>query len=131
MKVESLEKLEAAFGQWRRNKKHRRDATPEELLKRARAAVRFHGQAQVLRAVKIDCRRLREAATDTKKRGVPARVVPEVPSYSRVKLVAPSVERGRPFAELEMPSGVKLRLYSGEEETLTFLASVCGTGGGR
>ena len=37
----------------------------------------------------------------------------------------------RAFAEVEMPNGVKLRLYSGTLETMDFLASMFGSGSGR
>ena len=53
-----------------------------------------------------------------------------MPAYSRVELVA-STGLTRPFAELEMPSGVKVRLYSQTQEMLGLLSSVCGAGGAR
>ena len=36
MKVDTLEQLGEAFGEWRRRKKHPREKVPEVLLKRAR-----------------------------------------------------------------------------------------------
>jgi hypothetical protein len=47
-----------------------------------------------------------------------------------VEVVTPAATV-RPFAELEMPSGVRVRLYSQTAEAMGLLASVCGTGGGR
>lgn len=35
------------------------------------------------------------------------------------------------FAELELPSGAKLRFYSDSAQTLGLLAQVCGAGGAR
>jgi hypothetical protein len=52
------------------------------------------------------------------------------PGYSRVEWVG-AASSTRPFAELEMPGGIKLRLYSETRETFDLLASVCGSGGGR
>jgi hypothetical protein len=52
------------------------------------------------------------------------------PSYTRVELAAPA-SAVRPFAEVELPSGVKLRLFSGSSETMGLLSTVCGAGGGR
>ena len=48
MKVDSLKDLESAFANWRRSKKHVREAVPEELLARARRAVKKHGLKAVV-----------------------------------------------------------------------------------
>jgi len=125
MRVDSLEELGAAFGEWRSKKKHRRDETPEGLVKRARRAAGVHGPGEVTRAVGIDVRRLREVPGSRKK---VCEVAAPPPLYSRVQLVASSATR--PFAELEMPSGIKLRVYTQTPEALRLLSSVC-SGGGR
>jgi hypothetical protein len=124
--VDSLEELAAAFGEWRRTKRHLREAMPPQLVDRARRAAEVHGRGCVARAVKVDSGRLRGACGPggTYRRG---RAAP--PSYSRVELV--SATSTRPFAELEMPSGVKLRFYSQTQETVGLLTSLCGAGGAR
>jgi len=125
VKVDSLEELSLAFAKWRRGKRHPREAMPPELMDRARRAAGVHGRGCVARALKIDSGRLREASW-AKSRGGAA----SMPAYSRVELVA-STGLTRPFAELEMPSGVKVRLYSQTQEMLGLLSSVCGAGGAR
>ena len=129
MKVDSLEELGAAFREWRGKKKHAREVTPEELVDRARWAVRVHGEGNVARAAGIDRERLRGT------RGPPRKSRPAAlagaPRYSRVELVPLAAAGGPPFAELELPSGAKLRLYSQGPEALGLLSAVCGTGGGR
>ena len=127
MKVDSLEELGAAFGEWRRSKTHPREAMPVELVERARQAARVHGRGPVARALRIDSGRLRGACGFGGKfrRGAAAS-----PSYSRLEFV-PSVVPTRPFVELEMPSGVRLRFYSQTQEMLGLLSSVCVAGGAR
>jgi len=58
--VDSLEKLEAAFAKWRRQKKHIRERVPEEMLRRARGAAKTHGQQEVARVVALDARYFEE-----------------------------------------------------------------------
>lgn len=125
MRGDSLEQLSAAFGRWRAERQHAREKTPEQLVMRARRAAGSYGVAQVSRAVKLDRRRLEDAEPARKGDAEPA-----VPSYSRVELVG-AAGSARPFAELELPSGIKLRLYSHAAETMSLLSSVCGAGGGR
>jgi len=126
--VESLEELKAAFSKWRSQKKHRRDRTPEELVKRARAAAEIHGVGRVAREMRIDGRHLIEGSEYPKGRRKAASR--SAPAYSRVELTAPGA-LGRAIAELELPSGVKLRLYSQTPEMLNLLSSVCVLGGER
>lgn len=128
MKVESLEELGTAFAEWRSKKKHAREAIPEELAERARRAAVVHGEGGVARAVDIDRERLRGTRRTSRKRP-PAGLAGALP-YSRLEVAAP-VGGGRPFAELELPSGAKLRLYSQSPEVLGLLSAVCGSGGGR
>jgi hypothetical protein len=127
--VDSLEKLSTAFEEWRTQKKYPREKMPEELLRRARRAARAYGYRPVACATKVDRRRLKGAgvpvAADGSGRGPVA-----TPAYSRVEWVGPATS-ARPFAELETPSGVKLRFYSPTPEALHLLASVCAPGGGR
>ncbi len=124
MKVESLEQLGTAFGQWRRQKKHRREPTPEALVMGARAAASIHGSGRVERVAKIDGRRLRKGPGRGARRN--EAVASSLPLYSRLQLTAPAAEAPHPFAELELPNGVRLRLYSRAPETMSLLSSVCG-----
>ena len=125
MKVESLEELRAAFAEWRRKKKHPREAVPEELLVRARRVAKTQGTQPVVRALKVDRRRLEGTRTRVEGEGGPGRA--RVPSYTRVEL-SPSVADAGPFAELELPSGLRVRLYSQTPEAMGLLSSVCGGG---
>jgi hypothetical protein len=127
--VDSLEKLSAAFEEWRTRKKHVRERMPEELLRRAHRAARAYGYGRVARATKVDRRRLDDARAPVAAHGG-GRGPGATPAYSRVELVGPATS-ARPFAELETPSGVKLRLYTPTPEALDLLASVCASGGGR
>lgn len=128
VKVDSLEQLGAAFSQWRRQKKHRREPTPEELVRRARAAAGMHGRGRVERVARIDGRRLSKGPGRGARRSEAAS---PPPLYTRLQLTAPAVEAPLPFAELELPSGVRLRLYSKATETMSLLSAVCGSGVGQ
>lgn len=129
MRVESLELLSAAVAGWRSEKKHKREKMPEGLLKRARLAAKTHGVNTIVRALRVDRRRL-EGAGASGEAGGQGPGPESAPAYSRVALAglggfAPA------FAELELPSGTKLRLYSDSPQALGLLAQVCGAGGAR
>ena len=127
MDVESLAGLTAAFKEWRSRKRHPREAVPADLLKRARQVARRHGPAAVARATKVDRSRLKIGSTSQRARGAAAA---RVPAFSRVELAAPVVA-ARPFAEVEMPTGLKVRLFTQTNEALELLSSLCGAGRAR
>ena len=58
MKVDSLDELRSAFAEWRRRKRHAREAMPEELLARARRATEKHGVTAVVAATRVERARL-------------------------------------------------------------------------
>lgn len=126
MTVDSLEELKRAFVEWRREKRHPREATPESLVDRARRTAEVHGVEAVARAVKFDGRRLRGAVGQEREqeRG---RMEPKTPGYSRLEVAAAGL--GRPLAEVETPAGVKVRVYVGTPEMLALLTAACGGGG--
>lgn len=134
MKVESLEELKAAADDWRRKKRHAREAVPVELVERVRRTIGVHGLAGVVRATKIDRARLMAGRTGLGKlsKRVNRRRVraAAVPSFSRVEVVAPAAT-SRLFAEIETPTGLKLRVFAQTHETLGLLSSLCGVGGTR
>jgi hypothetical protein len=125
MDGESLAELKAAFEGWRRRKRHPREAVPADLLQRARAAAWHHGPTAVAGATKVDRGRLKTGATRGKKSRVPGA---GVPAYSRLELARPATV-ARPFAEVEMPTGLKVRLFTETSETLGLLSSLFGAGG--
>lgn len=125
---ESLAKLKVAFAEWRSRKRHVREAIPAELVRQARAAARHHGSAAVYRVTKVDLSRLRDrGGSRVEKRASAA----SVPTYSRLDLTAPATVTPRPFAEIEMPTGLKVRLFTEAEEALGLLTSLLGAGGPR
>ena len=128
MDGESLAALKAAFEAWRSRKRHVREAVPAELLQRARAAIRRHGPAAVARATKVERVRLETGRGPGKKRRVPGA---GVPTYSRMELAAPAATTARPFAEVELPTGLKVRLFTETGEALGLLSSLLGAGGPR
>jgi len=127
VKSDSLEQLRGAFGVWRAGKRHRQEKMPEELLKQALRAARKHGVARVVRVVKVDRRRLAGGRASVRAERESQVRTPTAPSYSRLPLMGPS-SSPPPFAELEMPSGVKLRLYSQTQEAIHLLTSMCSVG---
>ena len=124
----SLAELKAAFEKWRRRKRHVREAVPVELLQRARAAAGRHGAAAVARATKVDRGRLDTGRSRGKAGRVPGA---SVPTYSRLELAAPAAATARLFAEVEMPTGLKIRLFTETGEALGLLSSLLGAGGPR
>jgi hypothetical protein len=126
MDGESLAELNAAFEKWRSRKRHVREAVPAELLQRARAAAARHGWAAVARVTKVDRGRLESARSRGGKRRVPGT---GGPMYSRLELSAPAAATARPFAEVEMPTGLRVRLFTDTREALGLLSSLIGAGG--
>ena len=150
MKAESLDELGAEVAEWRRKKRHVREATPRDLLERARRASSIHGWGAVSRATKIDRRhfvgirgtrgsgrraptkRPRSAASN----GVRASSgrthktrIGGVPAFSRLDLEAPSTSR--PLAEIETPLGLRFRIFEQTPELIGLVASLCSSGGVR
>lgn len=128
MDGESLVELKAAFDEWRSRKRHAREAVPVSLLRRACAAARHHGPAAVARATKVDRGRLKTGRRSRGGREAPAA---SAPTYSRLDLAAPAVVTARPFAEIEMPTGLKVRLFTEAGEAIGLLSSLLGAGGSR
>ena len=127
MKRESLDGLKANFEAWRRKKRYRQEPIPKALLATARRAARRHGSAAVALATKVERARL-DAGNRGRRRKGP--IGAHVPAFSRVELVAPP-STPPPFAEIEMPMGVKVRLFTQTEGALELVASLCGQGGAR
>jgi len=129
MDGESLAELKVAFEKWRSRKRHVREAVPVELLQRARAAAGRHGPAAVHRATKVAWDRLKAGRRDRPERRALAAAAP---AYSRLELGAPAVAAtARPFAEVEMPTGLKVRLFTESVEAHGLLSSLLGAGGPR
>ena len=127
MEGESLAGLRAAFGEWRSRKRHLREAIPSDLLERACVAARAHGPAAVARATKVSRGRLKTGGRSCRGRLAPAR---SLPTFTRLEIAAPA-GTARPFAEVELPSGVKIRLFTQTHEALGLLTSLLGAGGAR
>ena len=133
MADESLAELREAFTAWRRRKRHAREAVPGDLIARARAAARHHGPAAVGRATGVQRDRLvvarAERGAGAKRSAAAASIVP---AYSRVEIAAPAASPSeRPFAEVEGPSGLKVRLFIESGGALGLLSALLGAGGGR
>ena len=125
---ESLAKLRVAFAEWRSRKGYVREAIPVELVQRARAAARHHGSAAVYRVTKVDLSRLKDAGRSRVEKRASAA---SIPKYSRLDLTAPTTVTPRPFAEIEMPTGLKIRLFTEAAEALGLLSSLLSAGGPR
>jgi hypothetical protein len=134
MRIDALDELEYAFAEWRKGKKHAREAMPEELLARARRTTRGHGVAAVVRVTGVERARLFRTARSQEKVAGAASTMPRsmsVPAFSRLDLSAPSASWPRPIAEVETGSGVTLRVFEQTAEMVGLLTAVCGLGGGQ
>jgi hypothetical protein len=135
MKIDSLDELRSAFAEWRRRKKHAREAMPEELLARARRATEKHGVRAVVGVTRVERARLFRSrsrpagrkASEEQTKGKPR----SVPMFSRLELSASSTlgPSPRPLAEVETGSGVTLRMFEQTAELMGLLSAVCGLGG--
>jgi hypothetical protein len=133
MADESLAELGAAFAAWRRRKRHVREAVPGDLLARARSAARHHGPAAVGRVTGVQRHRLVVARVERSKgAGRSSATASMVPAYSRVEIArAAASSSTRPFAEVEAPSGLRVRLFIESGEALGLLTALLGAGGAR
>ena len=130
MADESLAGLKEAFDAWRRRKRHAREAVPADLLARARAAARQHGPAAVSRATLVSRDRLVVARLVQTQVGAGG-AASMVPAYSRVEIAPPAPSAPRPFAEVELPSGLRVRLFTETGGALGLLSALVGAGGAR
>lgn len=133
MADESLAELGDAFAAWRSRRRHAREAVPGELMARARAAARHHGPAAVGRATGVGRDRLVVARAERGAGGGRAAAAASiVPAYSRVEVAATAApSSARPFAEVEAPSGLKVRLFIESGGALGLLTALLGAGGAR
>lgn len=128
MAVDSLAVLKVAFRSWRKQKKYQAEPLPVELLKRAQRSIEAHGITAVVQATHFtrgQLFRIKRRGSKTSKTSMDI-----VPSYSRLEVAAPSAA-GRPLAEAETPSGMKLRIFQITPETIGLLTSLCVSGGVR
>jgi hypothetical protein len=129
MKVDTLDELRVAFRRWRRAKRHVREAVPDELLVRARRAAEAYGERDVVRAIRMERSRLfRRRQDEGAKAGLTAARPTALPAFSRLTLASPVVG-AQPMAELETPSGVKLRVFVESPAMVGLLSGLCGRGG--
>ena len=136
MRVDSLDELASAFAEWRRRKKHAREATPEKLVARARRAAKKHGVPAVVRVTRVDRSRLSGSeSVGRKTRGLSRKKVSaaqrSAPTFSRLEVNALSAADPRPIAEVETGTGAKLRLFEETPEMLGLLSALCRFGGAR
>lgn len=119
-----LEELKVAAADWRQKRQHNHERVPPELLERAQQAVGVFGLAAVFAATKLDRDRLR----GRHRREAQEAAGPRAPAFSRMKVVAPAAA-SLPMVEVEMPTGVRVRLFTQTAETLQLLSSLCSVGG--
>ena len=123
MKTETLEELTAAFEGWRSKKRQLREAVPSELRERAHRAIDTYGLRAVARATKLDQTRLKAERVGR------AASVP-VPSYSRMEVGARAEPVARwPLAEVETPTGLRVRIFAQTAEAVGLVRSLLAMGG--
>jgi hypothetical protein len=126
MKVETLEELRAAFEGWRRKKRYRQEPVPSALLTRAQRAIDVYGLGVVARATKLEHGRLKAML------GRQTEADATVPSYSRMELALPvAAVAEQPFAEVETPAGLKVRIFAHTPEAVGLITSLLVMGGAR
>jgi hypothetical protein len=129
MKVDSLNELTVAFAEWRRGKRHVREAVPDRLLERARRGAEVHGVKEVVRAAGLERSRLFRHRPEQRSALTVRPAQPVIPAFSRLELPPPP-SGAAPIAELETPTGLTLRVFADSAAMVGLLASLCGKGGG-
>jgi hypothetical protein len=133
MAVDTLPELKSVFEKWRRERANIRVPIPQALIERAQRAAASHGRAAVREATRIPARRLTssrapDAGRAARRVGPPKSRIDAIPAFSRVDLKAPHVAI-HPLAEVETPSGVKLRIFGVTSEALALVNALCSKGG--
>ena len=130
--AEPLEELGKLFTSWRKNKKYKTEAVPEDLLKRAKELVAEHGKSKVADVAKIDPKKLggpsgtktkaTKAAKTTKTKGaakVATKAPPPMKGPARPVMAAKSSGSDlRPIAEVQSPQGFCFRIFRADAESL-------------
>ena len=138
MKIDSLDELESAFAEWRRNKRHPREAMPEKLRARALRTAKKHGVKAVVRVTRVERARLFRSQPGKRVRRA-ARVERKsaamtVPEFTRLELGAPEAPPpagNRLIAEVETGTSVKLRVFEETPAMLALLTAAVRLGGVR
>lgn len=126
--VEPLDELRASVNAWRSAKRHPTEKVPEDLWCRALRAIPAYGMSAVAEATKFDRQRLSAKRARTSSAQLVNATPTVVPAFSRLELSQqPS---NFPIAEVETPTGVKLRVFASSRETIGLLSLICGVGGG-
>lgn len=128
MKVDSLNELTVAFAEWRRGKRHVREAVPDRLLERARRGAEVHGVKEVVRAAGLERSRLFRHRPEQRPALTVRPAQPVIPAFSRLELPPPP-SGAAPIAELETPTGLTLRVFADSAAMVGLLASLCGMRG--
>lgn len=119
---ELLDDLKTAVDAWRSAKRHPTERIPEDLWQRALRAIPVHGVSAVVAATKFDASRLSSRHRNGD-RSSPSNGEAVVPAFSRLELPPP---QNCPIAEVETPTGLKLRVFVASRETVGLLSSLCG-----
>lgn len=120
MQDESLRRLKRIYGRWRKSKRSSRERMPTVLVEEIRQAARVHGFTEVAKVTGLVARKIVKQPAG--KRGRPSKIAqppPKIAAFSRFRLEAPQAPR--PLAEVEAPSGMKVRVFSREPEALSLL----------
>lgn len=123
MTDQSIDNLIAAFDNWRSNKQYRSERIPESLLKRARELTPALGVGAVAARLGIHTDNLCAARELKQKSGKLSSTV-KTPSFSRLDIIKPVTTSF--VAEVEIPNGVKLRIFTITPETMTLVSAFSG-----
>jgi hypothetical protein len=124
-KVNSLNKLRTDFDWWPKTEQSNQKAMPKTMNEKAQHSERLHKKKHAEKATGLKRSSVTEGRRDKNKRDKVEGTT--LPSYSVVELVAPS-EKNAPLAEVETPTGLKLRIFTSTQEMLDLLTSICGIG---
>jgi hypothetical protein len=121
MAEQSIDALRTAFDEWRLTKRHRTEPIPEHLLKHARELIPVLGLGAVAVRLGISSSRLRETSKVAQK---PTQVQTDLKSvsFSRLEMARPAPS----LAEVVMPNGVKLNIFSIIPETMALITALSG-----
>jgi hypothetical protein len=123
---ESLVELKAAIEAWRQEAAPAAGGAGGSLGASAGRSAAPRGSGGRSRATKVERARL---APGVKSPGEGEVTAASGPAYWRLEMPPSTTTPRRPFAEVEMPTGVKVRLFTDTGEALGLLAGTCQRGG--
>jgi hypothetical protein len=130
MRVDDLVVLKNKTDVWRSSKSHLHEAVPKDLIKMALDGVSQHGMRKIVAATGFRPGMIKKwSVAPSRKNPLQTALPASTPTYTKISVMPPQFSSPVPLAEIEMPSGCCVRLYTITPELSALVLSLSPTGG--